>query len=316
MDLEPPASRGREGYRDLPPRPLDYGLKRKYDPPEYSDPYDDYRGREPRYPPERPVDYPPRPYDYDDRDPKRVRGPPTDPRDIPYGRPPPFDDRGPPPPPEFERPYPPYRGPNNHEFPRRERIRPHGRYFLFKTSTAENIAQSRETGRWGVPVKDVEIFREAYKQGDVTFLYALDESGRYSGYAEMTSEVGSVPPMTWMEEHCTPVGAAFEVKHRTTDDVRTTTTTKIRNFLTEGKPVRFGRDGQEISPKEAQILVDELERMSGPENAERRANAVVSRGIPRGRGRGGRGTSGYSPTYRGYHYDGPRGRGRGRGRDT
>jgi hypothetical protein len=43
MDLEPPASRGREGYRDLPPRPLDYGLKRKYDPPEYSDPYDDYR---------------------------------------------------------------------------------------------------------------------------------------------------------------------------------------------------------------------------------------------------------------------------------
>jgi hypothetical protein len=43
MDLEPPASRGREGYRDLPPRPLDYGLKRKYDPPEYPDPYDDYR---------------------------------------------------------------------------------------------------------------------------------------------------------------------------------------------------------------------------------------------------------------------------------
>ena len=43
MDLEPPGSRGREGYRDLPPRPLDYGLKRKYDNPDYPDPYDDYR---------------------------------------------------------------------------------------------------------------------------------------------------------------------------------------------------------------------------------------------------------------------------------
>jgi len=43
MDLEPPASRGREGYRDLPPRPFEYGLKRKYDPPDYPDPYDDYR---------------------------------------------------------------------------------------------------------------------------------------------------------------------------------------------------------------------------------------------------------------------------------
>ena len=43
MDLESPI-RGREGYRDLPPRQLEYGHKRKYDGPEYIDPYvDDYR---------------------------------------------------------------------------------------------------------------------------------------------------------------------------------------------------------------------------------------------------------------------------------
>jgi hypothetical protein len=43
MDLEPPP-RGREGYRDLPPRQHDYIQKRKYDSPEYVDPYvDDYR---------------------------------------------------------------------------------------------------------------------------------------------------------------------------------------------------------------------------------------------------------------------------------
>jgi hypothetical protein len=44
MDLDSP--RGREGYRDLPPRPFDYdiGAKRKFDSPEYRDPYvDDYR---------------------------------------------------------------------------------------------------------------------------------------------------------------------------------------------------------------------------------------------------------------------------------
>ena len=49
----------------------------------------------------------------------------------------------------------------------------------------------------------------------MTLLFALDESGRFSGYAEVTSDVGSVPSMAWMEEHCTPVGAAFEVRHRT-----------------------------------------------------------------------------------------------------
>jgi len=49
----------------------------------------------------------------------------------------------------------------------------------------------------------------------VTLLFALDESGRFSGYAEVTSDIGSVQPMAWMEEHCTPVGAAFEVRHRT-----------------------------------------------------------------------------------------------------
>lgn len=42
MDLEPPA-RGKEAYRDLPPR-HDYGPKRKYEEPEFRDPYyDDFR---------------------------------------------------------------------------------------------------------------------------------------------------------------------------------------------------------------------------------------------------------------------------------
>ena len=102
--------------------------------------------------------------------------------------------------------------------------------------------------------------------------------------------------------------------------MRTTTTAKARNFLKDGKPIRFGQDGQEISPKEAALVIDELERLSGPENAERRAYALVSRGGPprgRVRGRGGRGGGiggGHdrSPPHRG-GYD--RGRGRGRGRD-
>ena len=44
LDLEPPIGRGREGYRDLLPRQHDYGTKRKFDDPEFVDPYlDDYR---------------------------------------------------------------------------------------------------------------------------------------------------------------------------------------------------------------------------------------------------------------------------------
>lgn len=88
------------------------------------------------------MDYPPRPpYDYDDRDPKRVRGPlPPDLRDPAYGRPP-YDDRGPPPR-DYDRPL---ASNPRREFHRPERSRPHGRYFLVKTPTAENIAKSRET---------------------------------------------------------------------------------------------------------------------------------------------------------------------------
>lgn len=161
------------------------------------------------------------------------------------------------------------------------------------------------------------------QSGPVTLIFALDESGRFCGYATIASDIGAVPPMSWMEEHCNPVGAAFEVIHKTmyhlrcfqlmcSDDVRTTATTKIRNHLADGQPIRFGHDGQEISGREAAALVGELEQMSGPENAEKRANAVVLRGGgPRGRGRGGgRGSSG-----RGYFHEGYRGRGRGRGRD-
>ena len=154
-------------------------------------------------------------------------------------------------------------------------------------------------------------------------IFSLDETGRFAGYAEMSSDVGTVPPAAWMEEHCSPVGGAFELKHRTTystslsrsawyvsfvsndyrDDVRTNATVKSRNFMTEGKPIRFGQDGQEISAREAATLVEELENMSGPQNAERRATAIVTRGRGRGRGR--------FPSERGFD----RGRGRGRGRD-
>lgn len=96
--------------------------------------------------------------------------------------------------------------------------------------------------------------------------------------------------------------------------MRSVGTTKARNFLTEGKPIRFGQNGQEISPKEAAGLIDELERLSGPENADKRVSAALLRGAPRGRGgRGKRGSSGRSPISGGYYsYDSPRGRGRGR----
>ena len=47
VDLDPPMSRGREGFRDLPPRAppgTEFGTKRKYDGPEYMEPYyDDHR---------------------------------------------------------------------------------------------------------------------------------------------------------------------------------------------------------------------------------------------------------------------------------
>ena len=77
--------------------------------------------------------------------------------------------------------------------------------------------------------------------------------------------------------------------------------------MLDGKPIRFGRDGQEISPKEAQILIDEIERLSGPENAERRAAAIARGGPPRGRGRGRGGRGSFNPHDR----SGSRGRGRG-----
>jgi hypothetical protein len=163
VDLDP----ARDAYRDYPPRP-DYGTKRKIDDPEYVDPYyDDYRvppsiplpqlkylffvnltgkQRASRYA-ERPVDYPPRPpYEsYDERDTKRIRGPPPEARDPVYDRPPPpaHHDR-PPPPREYPAPSYTHRPPPPHH-PARERTRPQGRYFLIKTSTAENIEKSRES---------------------------------------------------------------------------------------------------------------------------------------------------------------------------
>ena len=80
------------------------------------------------------MDYPRPPFDYVDREPKRPRVP-SDTRDPGFDRSQ-FDERG-----ALRHDYD---HPSAGDF-RAPLTRPRGQYFLVKTSTAENLAKSRET---------------------------------------------------------------------------------------------------------------------------------------------------------------------------
>ncbi|KAK3889284.1 hypothetical protein Pcinc_006707 [Petrolisthes cinctipes] len=195
------------------------------------------------------------------------------------------------------------------------------RFFLMKSNNAENITLSKSNGVWSTPPQNEAKLNQAFREArNVILIFSIKESGRFCGFARLSGESRrDLPPVSWVLPpglSARALGGVFQLDWISRKDLSFTKTQHLYNPWNEGKPVKIGRDGQEIEPRVAEELCRLLPKDPGINltpvlHKSKRASHVARargplrrplqqpgdrRGRPRDRGsfRGGRGDASFS----------------------
>ncbi|XP_047473022.1 YTH domain-containing protein 1-like isoform X3 [Penaeus chinensis] len=133
------------------------------------------------------------------------------------------------------------------------------RFFLMKSNNGENIVLSKAKGVWSTPPQNEAKLNQAYREArNVILIFSVKESGRFCGFARLSGESRrDLPPVSWVLPpglSARALGGIFEMDWISRKDLSFTKTQHLYNPWNEGKPVKIGRDGQEIEPRVAEEL--------------------------------------------------------------
>lgn len=133
------------------------------------------------------------------------------------------------------------------------------RFFLIKSNNAENITLSKAKGVWSTLPQNEANLNQAYRESrNVLLIFSVKESGKFAGFARLSSEARrDVPPISWVLPpglSAKVLDGVFKVDWICRKELSFSSTLHLYNPWNEGKPVKIGRDGQEIEPKVAEEL--------------------------------------------------------------
>ncbi|XP_045766667.1 YTH domain-containing protein 1 [Maniola jurtina] len=133
------------------------------------------------------------------------------------------------------------------------------RFFLIKSNNAENITLSKAKGVWSTLPQNEANLNQAYRESrNVLLIFSVKESGKFAGFARLASESRrDVPPISWVLPpglSAKVLDGVFKVDWICRKELSFNNTLHLYNPWNEGKPVKIGRDGQEIEPKVAEEL--------------------------------------------------------------
>ncbi|XP_046396469.1 YTH domain-containing protein 1-like [Ischnura elegans] len=133
------------------------------------------------------------------------------------------------------------------------------RFFVIKSNNAENVTLSKAKGVWSTPPQNEAKLNQAYRESrNVMLVFSVKESGKFAGFARLGSESRrDVPPISWVLPpglSAKALGGVFRVDWVSRKELPFAATLHLYNPWNEGKPVKIGRDGQEIEPRVAEEL--------------------------------------------------------------
>lgn len=143
---------------------------------------------------------------------------------------------------------------------------PTTRYFLIKSYNQDNLGRSLQHGVWATSQRNDRVFSAAYQTSAfVVLFFSVNHSSRFSGFAVMTSPPGGLPELQGKSVFCGPDGSPFPgrlfgVYWVTTTELFFRDCEHLHNSFNEGKPIKVGRDGQEIDPESGRELASLLDR--------------------------------------------------------
>lgn len=128
------------------------------------------------------------------------------------------------------------------------------RFFVIKSNNAENIGLSKHMGVWSTLPQNESNLNQAFRESrNVILIFSVKESGKFAGFARMIGESRrDVPAVSWVLPpglSAKVLGGVIEVDWVCKKELPFTSTSHLYNPWNEGKPVKIGRDGQEIESK-------------------------------------------------------------------
>ncbi|XP_012685651.1 YTH domain-containing protein 1 isoform X1 [Clupea harengus] len=125
------------------------------------------------------------------------------------------------------------------------------RFFLIKSNNHENVSLAKAKGVWStLPVNEKKLNTAFRAARSVILVFSVRESGKFQGFARLCSEShhgGS--PIHWVLPagmNAKMLGGVFKIDWICRRELPFTKTAHLSNPWNEHKPVKIGRDGQEI----------------------------------------------------------------------
>ncbi|CAG7786971.1 unnamed protein product [Allacma fusca] len=133
------------------------------------------------------------------------------------------------------------------------------RFFLMKSNNGENVDLAKSKNVWATPPANETKINQALKEArNVLLIFSVKESGKFSGFARLAAESNrNGPSVNWVLPpglSRAALGGIFTIDWISKNDVLFNKTQHLFNPWNEGKPVKIGRDGQEIEPHVASEL--------------------------------------------------------------
>jgi len=133
------------------------------------------------------------------------------------------------------------------------------RFFLVKSNTAENVTIAKNKGVWSTPFTNETKLNQAYHESrNVLLLFSVKESGKFCGLARIAAPSSrDGPRVPWVLAHglsAKALGGVFKIDWVCKTELSFQKVQHLYNPWNEGKPVKIGRDGQQIEPKVAEEL--------------------------------------------------------------
>ncbi|XP_072021604.1 LOW QUALITY PROTEIN: uncharacterized protein [Amphiura filiformis] len=128
------------------------------------------------------------------------------------------------------------------------------RYFLIKSNNHENVALAKAKGVWSTLPNNEHRLTQAFRESrNVLLIFSVKESGKFQGYARMRTESRhDGPTMNWVLPHGmsrSVLGGVMKLDWITRHELPFPKCVQLFNAWNDNKPVKIGRDGQEIEPK-------------------------------------------------------------------
>jgi len=133
-------------------------------------------------------------------------------------------------------------------------------FYLIKSNNYENVEIAKKQGVWSTMRLNEMKLNDSFKQAkNVILIFSVKESGRFQGIARLrqNSQKDYSPYPNWllppgMSRHV--LGGVFKIDWLCKHDLSFSHAMSLRNIWNQNKPIKIGRDGQEIEPQAANQL--------------------------------------------------------------